>query len=128
MVLLLAVVAMPVLLRFFSWTGAAVAGAGGGSAFVGAAGAAALYSSGALPRGHPGRRRGRHRPRLDHPTQHPAPDRGGTRRRSGSGQGLPVRRVRGWARRGRRWPPAPPPPRPPGSGMTAGEPDDGADS
>ena len=46
MVLLLAVVAMPVLLRFFAWTGTAVAGAGGGSAFVGAAGAAALASGG----------------------------------------------------------------------------------
>ena len=49
MVLLLAVLAMPVLLRFFSWSGAAVAGAGGGSAFVGAAGAAALYSGGRSP-------------------------------------------------------------------------------
>ena len=50
MVLLLAVVAMPVLLRFFAWTGTAVAGSGGGSAFVGAAGAAALaYGGGRSP-------------------------------------------------------------------------------
>ena len=43
MVLLLAVVAMPVMLRFFAWSGTAVAGErGGGAAFVGAAGADAL--------------------------------------------------------------------------------------
>jgi hypothetical protein len=42
-VLLLAVVAMPVLLKFFFWTGAQIGGAsGGGSGFLGAAGAIAM--------------------------------------------------------------------------------------
>jgi hypothetical protein len=42
-VLLLAVVAMPVLLKFFSWTGVQIGGAsGGGSGFLGAAGAIAM--------------------------------------------------------------------------------------
>ena len=42
MVLMLAVLAMPLLMRFFSWSGSAVAGSGGGSAFAGAAGAVAF--------------------------------------------------------------------------------------
>jgi hypothetical protein len=46
MVLLLAVVAMPVLLKFFAWSSVQVGGAGsGGSAFIGAAGAIALAQS-----------------------------------------------------------------------------------
>ncbi|WP_156067138.1 hypothetical protein [Pseudonocardia halophobica] len=44
MVLLLAVVAMPVLLKFFAWSGTQVGGASGGSAFLGAAGALAMTS------------------------------------------------------------------------------------
>ncbi|GAA3238090.1 hypothetical protein GCM10017691_37840 [Pseudonocardia petroleophila] len=43
MVLLLAVIAMPVLLKFFSWTGTQIGGGGGaGSGFLGAAGAVAM--------------------------------------------------------------------------------------
>jgi type IV secretion system protein TrbL len=42
MVLALAVVAMPALMKFFSWTGANIGGAGGGSGFLGAAGAVAM--------------------------------------------------------------------------------------
>jgi hypothetical protein len=43
MVLLLAVVAMPALLKFFSWSGTQLGGvSGAGSAFLGAAGAMAL--------------------------------------------------------------------------------------
>ena len=42
MVLLLAVLAMPVMLRFFAWSGARSPARGGGSAFVGAAGAMSL--------------------------------------------------------------------------------------
>ena len=43
MVLLLAVIAMPIMLKFFSWSGTQIAGSGGGgSGFVGAAGAIAL--------------------------------------------------------------------------------------
>lgn len=45
MVLLLAVIAMPVLLKFFAWTGSQVGGASGGSAFLGAAGAMAMATS-----------------------------------------------------------------------------------
>jgi hypothetical protein len=46
MVLLLAVVAMPVLLKFFAWSSVQVGGAGsGGSAFIGAAGAIARAQS-----------------------------------------------------------------------------------
>lgn len=41
MVLLLAVVAMPVMLRFFSWSGIQIGGASGGSGLLGAAGAIA---------------------------------------------------------------------------------------
>lgn len=43
MVLLLAVIAMPIMLKFFSWSGTQIAGSGGGgSGFIGAAGAIAL--------------------------------------------------------------------------------------
>jgi type IV secretion system protein TrbL len=46
MVLLLAVIAMPVLLKFFSWSGTQLNGAsGGGSGFLGAAGAVAMSQS-----------------------------------------------------------------------------------
>lgn len=45
MVLGLAVVAMPVLLKFFSWTGTQIGGGGGGSGFLGAAGAVAMSQS-----------------------------------------------------------------------------------
>uniref|UniRef100_UPI001BDC105D hypothetical protein n=1 Tax=Pseudonocardia lacus TaxID=2835865 RepID=UPI001BDC105D len=46
MVLLLAVIAMPVLLKFFSWSGTQIGGsAGGGSGFLGAAGAVAMSQS-----------------------------------------------------------------------------------
>ena len=45
MVLALAVFAMPVLMRFFSWTGAHISGSGGGSGFLGAAGAVAMSQS-----------------------------------------------------------------------------------
>lgn len=45
-VLLLAVIAMPILLKFFSWTGAQIGGSGGGgSGFLGAAGAVAMSRS-----------------------------------------------------------------------------------
>lgn len=45
-VLLLAIIAMPVLLKFFSWTGAQIGGSGGGgSGFLGAAGAIAMARS-----------------------------------------------------------------------------------
>lgn len=44
-VLLLAVVAMPALLRFFAWTGTQIGGGGGGSGVLGAAGAAAMSQS-----------------------------------------------------------------------------------
>ncbi len=42
MVLMLAVVAMPLLLKFFSWSGTQVGGGSGGSGFLGAAGAIAM--------------------------------------------------------------------------------------
>jgi type IV secretion system protein TrbL len=45
MVLALAVVAMPALMKLFSWTGANIAGAGGGSGLLGAAGAVAMSQS-----------------------------------------------------------------------------------
>jgi hypothetical protein len=46
MVLLLAVIAMPVLLKFFSWSGTQIGGgSGGGSGFLGAAGAVAMSQS-----------------------------------------------------------------------------------
>lgn len=46
-VLLLAVVAMPVMLRFFAWTGIQIGcGSGGGSGFLGAAGAIAMSRTG----------------------------------------------------------------------------------
>lgn len=46
MVLLLAVIAMPVLLKFFSWSGTQISGgSGGGSGFLGAAGAVAMSQS-----------------------------------------------------------------------------------
>ncbi len=46
MVLLLAVVAMPVLLKFFSWSGTQIGGSsGGGSGFLGAGGAIAMSQS-----------------------------------------------------------------------------------
>jgi type IV secretion system protein TrbL len=46
MVLLLAVVAMPVLMKFFSWSGTQISGASsGGSGFLGAAGAMAMSQS-----------------------------------------------------------------------------------
>lgn len=46
-VLLLAVVAMPVMLKFFSWTGIQIGGSsGGGSGFLGAAGAVAMARTG----------------------------------------------------------------------------------
>ena len=45
MVLVLAVVAMPALMRFFSWTGTQISGSGGGSGFLGAAGAVAMSQS-----------------------------------------------------------------------------------
>ncbi|MFC4945835.1 hypothetical protein [Pseudonocardia sp. GCM10023141] len=45
-VLLLAIIAMPVLLKFFSWTGTQISGSGGGgSGFLGAAGAVAMSRS-----------------------------------------------------------------------------------
>ncbi|GAA3239579.1 hypothetical protein GCM10017691_40880 [Pseudonocardia petroleophila] len=51
MVLLLAVIAMPIMLKFFSWSGTQIAGSGGGgSGFIGAAGAIALaQGSGRTP-------------------------------------------------------------------------------
>jgi hypothetical protein len=45
MVLFLAVIAMPVLLKFFSWSGTQIGGSGGGSGFLGAAGAVAMSQS-----------------------------------------------------------------------------------
>ena len=45
MVLALAVFAMPVLMRFFSWTGTQISGSGNGSGFLGAAGAVAMSQS-----------------------------------------------------------------------------------
>jgi len=46
-VLLLAVIAMPVMLKFFSWTGTQIGGgSGGGSGFLGAAGAIAMTRTG----------------------------------------------------------------------------------
>lgn len=45
-VLMLAVVALPVLLKFFSWSGTQVGGGSGGSGFLGAAGAIALSQAG----------------------------------------------------------------------------------
>jgi type IV secretion system protein TrbL len=46
MVLVLAVIAMPVMLKFFSWTGTQIGGAsGGGSGFLGAVGAATMARS-----------------------------------------------------------------------------------
>ncbi|WP_300017776.1 hypothetical protein [Pseudonocardia sp.] len=54
MVLLLAVIAMPVLLKFFAWSGTQIGGgSGGGSGFLGAAGAVAMsqgYGRGAVDR------------------------------------------------------------------------------
>ncbi|MBN9103126.1 MULTISPECIES: hypothetical protein [unclassified Pseudonocardia] len=45
MVLTLAVVAMPVMLKFFSWSGTQIGGGGGGSGVINAAGAAAMSQS-----------------------------------------------------------------------------------
>ncbi|RZT85578.1 hypothetical protein EV383_2451 [Pseudonocardia sediminis] len=46
MVLLLAVIAMPALLKFFAWSGTQVGGGGSGSGFLGAAGAIGMYQGG----------------------------------------------------------------------------------
>jgi hypothetical protein len=64
MVLLLAVLAMPLMLRFFVWSGVQVAGErGGGAAMLGAVGAMSLSGCGrAGRRGHPGPVHGQRRP------------------------------------------------------------------